>query len=277
VSAGRRIAVLREAVPGSAALDTALSRELLLDVARAARSETLRVWRPADALAFSVADRNRPGFARAVRLAREAGFEPFLRLAGGHAAVYSREILAFAWAIPAPEPRLGIALRFEEAADLVVRTLRVLGVDARVGEVPGEYCPGSHSVNARGRVKLMGVGQRVVRGAAHVGGILVAGGSARLRAVLGPVYEALALPFDPETVGSVEDERPGTAFDAVAEALLGELARDHDLAEERIDAELFARAALRESLFEARVPGDGSAAWEASRAEESENLNIQEI
>jgi octanoyl-[GcvH]:protein N-octanoyltransferase len=254
VSASRRIFVLREAVSGSAALDTAFSRELLLDVARAARPETLRVWRPSDALAFSVADRNRPGFARAVAKARAAAFEPFLRLAGGHAAVYSREILAFAWAIPAPEPRLAIARRFEETADLVVRALRALGVDARVGEVPGEYCPGSHSVNARGRVKLMGVGQRVVRGVAHVGGILVVGGSARLRAVLGPVYEALALPFDAQTVGSIEDERPGIGFDAVAEALLGELARDHDLAEDRIDAELLARAALREELFEARVP-----------------------
>ena len=249
MSGRRRIHVWHEAVPGSAALDTALSRELLLDVAAGRRPETLRLFRPADALAFSVADRNRPGFARAVERARAAAFEPFLRLAGGHAAVYSRGILAFAWAIPAPEPRLGIADRFDETANLVVRALRALGVDARVGQVPGEYCPGSHSVNARGRVKLMGVGQRVVRGAAHVGGILVAGGSARLRAVLGPVYEALALPFDPETVGSVEDERPGAAFDAIAAALLAELARDCDLVEERLDAELLARAALREQLF----------------------------
>ena len=251
MSERRRILLAREAVPGGAALDTAVSRELLLDVARGARAETLRLWRPADALAFSVSDRNRPGFALAVERARAAAFEPFLRLAGGHAAVYSREILAFAWAMPAPDPRLGIGARFEAVAGLVARALRALGVDARVGPVPGEYCPGSHSVNARGRVKLMGVGQRVVRGAAHVGGILVAGGSARLRAVLDPVYEALELPFDPETVGSVEDERPGTAFEAVAAALSAELSRDCDLEEVRLDPALVARAARSAQLFEA--------------------------
>jgi len=32
---------------------------------------------------------------------------------------------------------------------------RRLGVDARVGEVSGEYCPGAHSVNARGATKLI--------------------------------------------------------------------------------------------------------------------------
>ena len=32
------------------------------------------------------------------------------------------------------------------------------------GEVAGEYCPGQHSVNARGERKLMGVGQRLIRG-----------------------------------------------------------------------------------------------------------------
>jgi len=250
VSARRRILVAREAAPGGAALDTAVSRELLLEVASGARPETLRLWQPGDALAFSVADRNRPGLARAVRRARAAAFEPFLRLAGGHAAVYSREIVAFAWAIPAAEPRLGIDARFDATAELVVRALRRLGVDARVGGIPGEYCPGSHSVNARGRAKLMGVGQRVVRGGAHVGGILVAGGSARLRAVLGPVYEALELPFDPETVGSVEDERPGSGVDAVADALLAELARDHDLEPVRLDQGLVARAARSAALFE---------------------------
>jgi octanoyl-[GcvH]:protein N-octanoyltransferase len=261
VSGRRRILVAREAVPGGAALDTAVSRELLLEVARGARAETLRLWRPADALAFSVSDRNRPGFARAVELARAASFEPFLRLAGGHAAVYSREILAFAWAMPVPDPRLGIGARFEAVADLVARALRALGVDARVGPVPGEYCPGSHSVNARGRVKLMGVGQRVVggggprgggRGAPHVGGILVAGGSARLRAVLVPVYEALELPFDPRSVGSVEDERPGTAFEAVAAALTVELSRECELEEVRLDPALVARAARSAPLFEAQ-------------------------
>ena len=35
-------------------------------------------------------------------------------------------------------------------ADGIASALRGLGVDAHVGAVPGEYCPGDHSVNARG-------------------------------------------------------------------------------------------------------------------------------
>jgi lipoate-protein ligase A len=241
--------VLRDAVPGSAALDTAASREILDEVARGELPETLRLWRPADALAFSVVDRTLPGFADAVVAARRAGFEPFLRLAGGHAAVYAREVLAFAWAIPAPDPRVGIAERFDEVAGLVAAALRALGVEARIGEVPGEYCPGRHSVNARGRVKLMGVGQRVVRGAAYVGGAIVAGGSARLRAVLAPVYSALDLAFTPDTLGSVEDEQPGTGLAQVVEALLAELARRHELVATDLDRGLLARAAHAEARY----------------------------
>jgi lipoate-protein ligase A len=250
MSTRRQIEVVREPVPGGVELDTAVSREILEDVARGVRPETLRLWQPDDALAFSVVDRTLPGFERAARAAREAGFAPFLRLAGGHAAVYARETLAFAWALPAPDLRAGIAARFDEAASVVSAALRALGIDARVGEVPGEYCPGSHSVNARGRTKLMGVGQRVVRGAAHVGGVVVVGGSGRLRAVLGPVYGALGLALSPETVGSVEDERPGTRLEEVADALLAELARRHDLAPAAFDPALLERAARTRARHE---------------------------
>ena len=85
----RKIRVLRGAHPGTVACDTALSRVLLDAVGRGEFPECLRVWWPRDALAFSVLDRRREGFESAVRLARNAGFEPFLRLTGGHAAVYT--------------------------------------------------------------------------------------------------------------------------------------------------------------------------------------------
>jgi hypothetical protein len=67
------------------------------------------------------------------------------------------------------------------------------------------------------------VGQRVVRGAAHVGGVIVVEGSARVRAVLEPVYAAMGLAFDPATAGAVEDEIGPVAPERVAEALLAEL------------------------------------------------------
>lgn len=218
----RAIQLLTDPVPGAPALDAALSRALLEAVGSGAAPETLRLYRPDDVLAFSGLDAASPGFAEAVAAARTAGFAPALRLAGGRAAVFHSETLAFAWAMPVADLRDGIQARFDALAALVAAALRRLGVDARVGEVPGEYCPGAHSVNARGRVKLMGVGQRVVRGAAHVGGVIVVRESARVRAVLAPVYRALALPFDPATAGAVEDEIGPVAPEDVAAALLAE-------------------------------------------------------
>jgi lipoate-protein ligase A len=215
--------MLEDAVPGEPALDTALSRALLEAVASGTRPETLRLYRPDDVVAFSGLDAASPGFAKAVAAAREAGFAAALRLAGGRAAVFHTETLAFAWAMPVADLRGGIEERFAAVAGWVAAALRRLGVDARVGEVPGEYCPGAHSVNAGGRVKLMGVGQRVVRGAAHVGGVLVVCGSGRVRAVLEPVYAALGLPFDPATAGAVEDEIGAVDPEEVAGALLAGL------------------------------------------------------
>jgi lipoate-protein ligase A len=113
----------------------------------------------------------------------------------------------------------------------MVEAFRSLGVDARVGEVPGEYCPGEHSVNARGRVKVMGVGQRLVTSAAHVGGVIVVSGADRVREVLVPVYRALGLTWDPATVGALEEEVPGITWDDVGDAVLHRFAERFELAE----------------------------------------------
>ena len=95
--------------------------------------------------------------------------------------------------------------------------------------MPGEYCPGQHSVNARGERKLMGVGQRLIRGAAHVGGVVVVSGGERIRDVLVPVYEALEVAWLPETVGSVEEEIGGAENEAVAQAILAEFGARYGL------------------------------------------------
>ena len=177
---------------------------------------------------------------------------PALRLAGGRAAVFHPETLAFAWTIPAAESRDGIRARFVEVSELIAAALRRLGVDACIGEVPGEYCPGEYSVNARGARKLMGVGQRVIRGAAHVGGVIVAEGSQRVRAVLEPVYAAMGVDWDPATTGSVADEVAGANCDAVAGALRDELRSRFEVVtagmREAVDAAMAAAAPI-ESRF----------------------------
>lgn len=237
----------RERRVRSPAADTALSHALLRAVDAGEAEESLRLYRPADAMAFSVLDRTRPGFERAVLAAREAGFEPILRLAGGRAAVFERHALAFAWTVPAREARAGIRARFEALSERIARALGALGIDARVGEVPGEYCPGEFSVNAGGRVKLMGVGQRVLRRAAHVGGVVIVRDAARIATSLERVYRELDFPLDPARTGAVEDEVPGVDADAVADALLDEISRDRILVEAPVAPERLAEAAALEA------------------------------
>jgi octanoyl-[GcvH]:protein N-octanoyltransferase len=219
VSDRRTIRLLHDSFPEPAEMDTAVSHATLRRVAEGLEPETLRLHRPAAVVAFGPRDRVAPGFPRAVAAAREHGFASIERLAGGRAAVFHEGTVAFSWAIPDPSAREGIRRRFDEIAGIMVEAIRSLGVDARIGEVPGEYCPGEHSVNARGETKVVGVGQRIVKDAAHVGGVVVVSGSDRIREVLVPVYEALGLDWNPETAGSVEDEVPGVKWDEAETAI----------------------------------------------------------
>jgi hypothetical protein len=106
-----------------------------------------------------------------------------------------------------------------------------------VGEVPGEYCPGAYSVNARGRVKLIGTAQRLVRGAALLGASIVVGDGASIRAVLNDVYAALEFDWDASTAGAVDEEVP-VSVDEVRSAVLAA----YDLAPSSPDADTLALA-----------------------------------
>lgn len=240
--ARRGVGLIREAFPEPPEMDTAVSHALLRRASDGELPEMLRLHRPAALVAFGPRDRVAPGFAEAVRAARAQGFEAIERLAGGRAAVFHEGTIAFSWITPDETPRERIRERFEALAEILVEAFRGLGVDARVGEIPGEYCPGEHSVNARGRTKLMGVGQRVLARAAHVGGVVVVSGADRVRDVLLSVYDALDLSWDPHTVGSLEDEVPGISWDAAATAVLDAFASRFDLVEDRVDAQTLATA-----------------------------------
>lgn len=232
----RTVRLIHERTARPAGLETGLSHATLLGVGSGRLPETLRLHPTVDIVAFGRQDAVSPGFATAVEAARAAGFAPVERLAGGRAAVFHTRTLAFAWAMPNPEPRGGIHERFALLADLVATALRSLGADARVGEVPGEYCPGAYSVNLGGRVKVMGVGQRLVRGGAHLGGVIVVADGHRVREVLEPVYAALGLAWDPGTAGDLASALPGVGLGEVAQALAAELGRRFRVEEGEIDA-----------------------------------------
>jgi len=225
------------------ALDSAISRALMLRVAAGDLPETLRISRPGPAVAFGKRDVVSDGYLPAVAAARGGGFEAIERLAGGRAAVFHEGTLHFGHAVRDGDARLGVTPRFEQTAARVARALGRLGVDARVGEVAGEYCPGAHSVNARGATKLMGLGQRVIKGGAHMGGVVVVDGADRIRDVLVPVYAELDLDWEPATTGSLADERPGIGWDDVRAALEAEYAAAYDLERASgLDAETLALA-----------------------------------
>jgi octanoyl-[GcvH]:protein N-octanoyltransferase len=237
VTTRRAIGLVRDSFPEPVEMDTAVSHAILRRVAAGQAPESLRLYRPGPVVAFGPRDRVAPGFAEAVAAARAMGFGAVERLAGGRAAVFHQGTLAFSWAIPDPRAREGIRARFQAAAEIVVEGIRSLGIDARIGEVPREYCPGEHSINARGRTKLMGVGQRIIDGAAHVGGVIVVTGATRVREVLLPVYQALGLDWDPGTVGSLADEVPSLGWDDAAGAVEAAFGERFELREGGVDDE----------------------------------------
>jgi octanoyl-[GcvH]:protein N-octanoyltransferase len=235
--------LIRHSFPDQPELGTAVSETILRRVAAGELPPTIRIHRPGNEVAFGRQDVASPGYEAAAEAARAAGFASVERLAGGRAAVFHSGTIAIARAYSDPQPPKRTYARFEEMADVIASALRAMGVDARVAEVPGEYCPGAYSVNARGRAKLAGIGQRMIRGGAHMGGVIVASGGDEVARALEPVYRALELDWDPATSGSIAEELdrdvdPGE----VEEQLLAELGGRYELIDTEIDPETVRRA-----------------------------------
>ena len=202
----------------------------------------MRCYRPSATVAFGRRDALLGGFPRAADSARRHGFTPVIRGAGGRAAAYAEGCLVFDEVMPATGWLGGIEERFAAEARRQAAALRSLGVDARVGEVPGEYCPGQFTVNARGRVKLVGAAQRIIRGGWLLSSVVVVEGADALRAVLEAVYRDLGLSWDPATVGAIAGEAPGVEIDGVRDALLAAYARRYRLGPGAIGPEALGQA-----------------------------------
>ncbi len=214
---------------GDPVLDVAMAHALLDLVASGQRSPVIRAYRPHATVAFGRRDRFLDGFPDAVAAARRHRFAPVIRGAGGRAAAYDDGCLIFDEVMPGGESIAGIRERFSADAGRQAGALRGLGVDAFVGEVTGEYCPGEFSVNARGRVKLIGAAERIVRGSWLHSSVVVVESAGPIREVLTDVYAALGLDWDPDTAGAVSDEAPGVGLEDVRRALLGEYATRYEL------------------------------------------------
>ena len=191
--------VLRGRLPDREADRAVVSR--MLD--RAADGESsVRVWAPGRQLAFGRRDAREEGYEQARTISRAAGFLPVERSVGGRAVAYTETTLAFAHVFPIDDPREGLTDRYEHATDRLQRALWDVGVPAQRGEPDNSYCPGSHSLSYHG--KLVGIAQRVRGDAALVSGVVLVDDHEEIARVLDPVYDVLGVPFDPDSVGSVD-------------------------------------------------------------------------
>jgi lipoate-protein ligase A len=209
--------------------DRAATRDLLGWVGEAGEP-AVRVHRPHRQVAFGRRDTRAAGYERARDIARDRGYEPVERAVGGRAVAYTDATVAFARIHPDDGDRTGIDARYRTAAAALRVALSRLGIEARPGEPSDSFCPGSHSLQAAG--KLVGVAQRVRGDAALVGGVVVVRDHAAIASVLGPIYDALDAPFDPDTVGSIAraggDASPDRVVAAVERALVAGAGADPD-------------------------------------------------
>nr|WP_228281672.1 lipoate--protein ligase family protein [Brevibacterium pigmentatum] len=214
-----RLAMTTVAADGLGPVEELAFARVLLDSVKAGRrGATLRMYRPAPTLAFGARDRFLPGFATAIEAARDHGFTPALRSLGGRAAAYHPGSLVIDHIEPSDSFITNTTARFTGFGEDYVEVLRGLGVDARLGEIPGEYCPGEHSVNVAGRIKAIGTAQRVVSGAWLFSSSVVVEDPDPIRAVLTDIEAALGIDWDPSTGGSISEIHPEVTIDSVAEA-----------------------------------------------------------
>jgi octanoyl-[GcvH]:protein N-octanoyltransferase len=207
---------------GSATADQSVSRSLLDQVAAGHLDGAIRIWAPEPGLAMSRLDELRPGAEAARRAAEAAGFPTIRRLSGGHAVVLGPGSFCVGFAEPAVTFER-TQERYERLTAALLAALGAVGIDAERGELAREWCPGAWSISARG-VKLAGLAQRAIKGAAWAEAVVDLAPDKATREVLGEVYAELRLDLDPATIGSVSELRGDrVAFDELAQPLLAAL------------------------------------------------------
>lgn len=225
------------------ALEMATTTALLRRASSGQFHAALRVFRPTPMVAFGRRDANRPGFPAAAHACRAAGLTPVVRASGGRAVACTANAIILDHIQHDPTSPGGMEARFHDFGQMLAGVLADFGIDARVGEVPGEYCAGAHSINAGGTVKLIGTAQRMVRDAWLFSSVAIVDDAAVLKPLLAQVYDALELPFDPASVGAVATQAPGVTIEVLEQALIGAYDDRFGLTEAPPDEALLAEAA----------------------------------
>ncbi|RRJ28904.1 lipoyl protein ligase domain-containing protein [Halocatena pleomorpha] len=203
--------------------DRSYTRELL-QTTRETGESGVRVWRPHRQIAFGRRDTHENGYEAARVTASDHGYPPTERPVGGRAVAYTGSTVAFARSKRIDDIRTGLQSRYSAVTTDIQVALSRVGVTAAPGEPDDSFCPGSHSLQATG--KIVGIAQRVRKDAALVSGIVIVRDHAAIAAVLGDVYDALGLPFAPDSVGSVAraggPSDPQAVIHEIEQALAGD-------------------------------------------------------
>ena len=218
--------------------DLLASRRLLQAVAANPDFGTVvRIYRPAPTVAFSGRESTMPGFADAVGEAMAFGFEPVVRPAGGRMVALDQSWLVLDVISPEADRDTAHKDIFLANGQKFVNLFHRLGVAVSLGAVPGEYCPGDYSVNARGRVKIVGTAQRVTRGARLFSASIPLHISSSVAELFRRVNAILGLDWDPRTLGALDTEAPGLSPEALEAAIVSAFAPHVD--EEATLADVF--------------------------------------
>lgn len=215
--------------PGTSALtpiaELTLPAVLLRDVPLP--ENLVSVYLPsAPTVAFTARDLRSPGIVRATAIARENGFVAAVRSPGGKMVAYDAgAVVVDHLAAASAGAESGSALFAQNAAQharVLAEVGRAVGgpeLDTRVGEVPGEYCPGEFSVNVGGVVKVLGSAQRIVRQGSLFSTVIQVSLSPAVREVITEVSAALGYDLAAASMGGLADFAPGLSAADVAAAL----------------------------------------------------------
>jgi lipoate-protein ligase A len=212
----------------SIAEDREVTQALAADV-RETDEAAVRVWTPHRQVAFGRRDTRAERYEQARRAAQTHDFEPYERSVGGRAVAYTGTTLAFVRIEPISDLRFGTDERYDRIVRELQGAFSQLSVEMYEGEPDASWCPGAHSLSVENVGKVIGVAQRVAKGAAQVAGIVIIQDHDAIAAVLEPVYDALAVPFSPLSVGSVAAAEGPSDPEQVARVVESALIGDREM------------------------------------------------
>jgi octanoyl-[GcvH]:protein N-octanoyltransferase len=176
-------------------------------------------------VAFSSKDLRSPGIVRATRIARDAGFAAVVRSPGGRMVAYDSGAVVIDHLSRSTDLRQAGPSTFAHHAGAHADVLRTLGIDARVGEVEGEYCPGEYSVNVGGQAKIAGSAQRVTGTGALFSTVVQVAVADAVREVIVAISDALGYRLRETSITGLTDHAPRLTADLVADAFAADYRR----------------------------------------------------